>query len=136
MEETNSPNIESLMTMVSELTIQVNVLTASLKESREVQDRTETDLAYDRGRIDNFILEMRGLKAEVQMLSERMPRLETKLTDAFSDALRRVIKPITEQMDNLMHVAKQQKIVKKVHKIGKLKRFWFWLMGKEVKQDD
>lgn len=63
-----------------------------LDDLKQTIESIESDLAYDRSKLDDILTAVKSLTARVENIEKRMPRTENKM----QDALERVLKPIIE----------------------------------------
>lgn len=102
-------------------------LATKLEEVVAVVNRMETDMSYDRSRIDDVIMRLETMESKQKILLERVPRIENKLKDAVSDAVRDVVNPVCTKMGELSENIKGKKVV--VREI-KQKSLWSKLWGR------
>jgi hypothetical protein len=54
----------------------------------------ESDLAFDRSRIDKLIIRLDGIESILKSIQDRLPRLENK----FQDALQIALQPLVDEV--------------------------------------
>ena len=98
------------MTMETE----IQDLKKMVTELREVVDNIESDLSDDRSKLDKILNEQEAMDIRMSSLEKRMPRLE----DKFEDALRKVLRPIKEEVEKVVTVSQKLSIWKRIFKRG------------------
>lgn len=73
------------------------LMETQIDKLRDMLSSMESDLAFDRSKLDRILTEIEALKARVKSIEERMPRTESKM----QDALERTLEPLSRAMRKL-----------------------------------